>query len=210
MKKFALAIFLSVLISTVSAQKVRFGAMGGVNSHRMSSSSLDFESQFGFQFGLTSYQKLSEKTAVRVGLLYKQKRTGLKRQAFEFDEFGLVINERTIITDFSYTYMTLPIILEYGWKEKINLLVGTNLDFNLSDEYRIEGEEINLGTRTNTFDFGVNLGLSYEITPALDIAFLYNRNFLNVLEELFNMNTFSNERFSTAFELNLIYYFKDL
>lgn len=207
-KKILVIIFLTIgANSFLTAQQVELGFIGGINSSKLRSDDLEFDQGFGFNAGISALYEIDENIRLRSGLIYKKKESTWNTGLISIDEFGNITSIEPVSTEFNFGYLSLPILIDYRLTPTFGVSFGPNIDFNLSDEFIFRGNEVDLGAETNAIDIGLNLGTYYSISN-FEISISYNMNFLNVLEEQFNQNTFDKEKFS-AIELNLYYYLKN-
>ncbi len=165
MKKLLTLIF--AFVAFVSVSNAQLGFRGGVNIANMTLESEELSLEPGstlvFHVGLTYDKMINENLTFRPGLLYSA-----KGYNFELDGFDENIEG-------SYNYLEVP--LDFVYKTgAINIHGGPYIGYLLSAE--LEGEDIK--EESQTLDFGLNLGISYDITEQIGFGFNYGLGLANV------------------------------
>jgi opacity protein-like surface antigen len=181
MKKVLLIVVVTLLgLGNVSAQEVKLGAKLGLNLSSLRSD-MDFDSKIGFNLGVFAEINLSDKLIFQPELLYSTQGASFE-QSFDSNSFK--------VTN-SVDYLNIPLILKYGVTDKLFLEFGPQLGFLLSGESKYEetfGGETTSETEdikefTNSIDFGLNFGVSFDIAENIMIAARYNLGLSNIIDE---------------------------
>jgi hypothetical protein len=180
MKKIALLLML--LISTyVCAQNsnTTFGIKSGINLSKYSPEIFvggqrlaDYQFNLGFYVGGFSNIEISEKVKIQPELLLYTQGTKISDSRFEMN-----------ITEY---VISLPVTLQYFISEKINLEGGLQLGFIvdrkdkiIEDPFSNINQEEITPTDFDKFDFGINIGVGYNLSESLR---LNSRYFIGILE----------------------------
>ncbi len=139
MKKIILTAVAVFAFSFANAQDVKYGVKGGID---MLSSSSDgaSTSATGFFLGGSAEFGLTDKINIQPGLNYHS----ASKDGFNF------------------TYLSLPVLFKYNAADKINLLAGPALFYDLED------------VETDKTTFNLQIGGSYDITENLSIEPSYS------------------------------------
>jgi opacity protein-like surface antigen len=181
MKKVLLIVVVTLLgLGNANAQEVKLGAKLGLNLSSLRSD-MDFDSKIGFNLGVFAEINLSDKLIFQPELLYSTQGASLE-QSFDSNSFK--------ITN-SVDYLNIPLTLKYGVTDKLFLEFGPQLGFLLSGESKYEetyGGETTSETEdikefTNSIDFGLNFGVSFDIAENIMIAARYNLGLSNIIDE---------------------------
>jgi opacity protein-like surface antigen len=181
MKKVLLIVVVTLLgLGNANAQEVKLGAKLGLNISSLRSD-MDFDSKIGFNLGVFAEINLSDKLIFQPELLYSTQGASFE-QSFDSNSFK--------VTN-SVDYLNIPLILKYGVTDKLFLEFGPQLGFLLSGESKYEetfGGETTSETEdikefTNSIDFGLNFGVSFDIAENIMIAARYNLGLSNIIDE---------------------------
>jgi opacity protein-like surface antigen len=181
MKKVLLIVVVTLLgLGNANAQEVKLGAKLGLNLSSLRSD-MDFDSKIGFNLGVFAEINLSDKLIFQPELLYSTQGASFE-QSFDSNSFK--------VTN-SVDYLNIPLILKYGVTDKLFLEFGPQLGFLLSGESKYEetfGGETTSETEdikefTNSIDFGLNFGVSFDIAENIMIAARYNLGLSNIIDE---------------------------
>jgi len=186
MKKVALVIALTVLgLSNVHAQKIKFGAKGGLNVAFITGDNAgDFDPVTGFHFGLQAEIPFSGKISFQPELLYSG-------QGYDTN-----INSEGII---ALNYLNIPLLAKYYVTERLSLEAGPQIGFLLSTK----GGTKDYKDLFKTSDFGVSFGLGYKLDNGLNFSVRYNLG----LTDINNMDGISDKNRNGVFQLSIGYSF---
>lgn len=186
MKNILLSAAFLLLIGKLSAQHSEFALTVGTIGSKLTSDSVDFDREIGFQFGLTADFYLMDNFSLRSGLILNQKRSKYGSNLL-LDEFGNILdtlsevrfNEKTSIG------IQIPVLAHYHFNSQIGLYFGPSIEL-------ING----------LVDYGINAGMTVKV-KRVEITLNYNQNFndVSVWPEL-------GENKYTSFSMSLGYYFK--
>ena len=194
MKKIALLLML--LISTyVCAQNsnTTFGIKSGINLSKYSPEIYvgvqrlaDYQFNLGFYVGGFSNIEISEKVKIQPELLlYTQGTKTVVDEVNIIDERRNISNSRFEMNITEYV-ISLPVTLQYFISEKINLEGGLQLGFIvdrkdkiIEDPFSNINQEETTPTDFDKFDFGINIGVGYNLSESLR---LNSRYFIGILE----------------------------
>jgi hypothetical protein len=159
-----ISLFVMTSVSTVFAQtkeqKNIFGIMGGGTVSRISD--YDGETLFGLTGGLYWEYRFSQKFSLMSNILYSQR-----------GEIG-----KDNLNGIKLSYINLPIMVKYGLTDNLGISTGINSDMLVS---------VNAGDLTKddfkSTDWGIPIGISYNLTNHLQLAFIYNIGLSNLLKD---------------------------
>ncbi|SDH51209.1 porin family protein [Myroides phaeus] len=157
MKKITLSLLAALAFSfTANAQTpdVKIGVKGGLNIATLTgegSSSLT-----GFNIGGVAEIFVNEKFSVQPEILYST-------QGAEYSIFKKDIKAEL-------HYINVPVMAKYYVYEGLNIQAGPQFGFNVKSE--LDGKDIK--DMTKGFDFGLNLGLGYELPVGVFFDARYN------------------------------------
>ncbi|WP_340198916.1 porin family protein [Ascidiimonas sp. W6] len=177
MKKLILfSVFALALVMTTSAQSFKFGAKAGANFASLNGDGADgFDGITNFHFGAVAEIGISDKFAFQPELLYSA-------QGASFSGIDLNLN-----------YITLPLLAKFKVSEAFSIEAGPQVGFLVKDE--ILGEDV----EADSFDYGLNLGLSYTLDSGLFFQGRYSLGLADIAEDADAKNG--------AFQLSVGYFF---
>ncbi|HEX5742550.1 MAG TPA: porin family protein [Flavobacteriaceae bacterium] len=151
MKKNLLMIVAMLLSSSaLLAQSWDFGLKGGLNlATIVGDETSDVDSRTSFYLGGFAEIKMSDKFAFQPEFLYSSQ--GAKGK-----------DEGTDMT-LKLDYLTIPLMAKYYVGQKFSLDFGPQLAFLLKADAETMGVTVDFKDFMKSFDFGVNLGLGYEL-----------------------------------------------
>ncbi|MES2240010.1 MAG: porin family protein [Bacteroidota bacterium] len=158
MKKLILVAIMFLSITTLlQAQSIRFGIKAGANfASQNGDTPPAFESKesiTSYHAGLVAEVKLLDGFAIQPELLYSTQGATYKNAVEEFkNELG---------------YLSIPVIAKIGLSKSVNLELGPQASFLLSDRKNVNLED------AKTFEFGVVGGLGLNITKNLFVQARY-------------------------------------
>lgn len=142
-------IFIGILFfsfSAVQAQEMGFGIKGGLNFATLTGDDIDeADSRTGFHLGLIAEFGLSESFAIQPEILYSAQ--------------GAKDGDMTWKLD----YLTIPVMAKYYATDAFSIEAGPYIGFNTTSEWDMDGETLDLKDETESTDFGIGLGLGYEL-----------------------------------------------
>jgi hypothetical protein len=160
----AISLLVMTSVSTVFAQtkeqKNIFGIMGGGTASRISD--YDGETLFGLTGGLYWEYRFSQKFSLMSNILYSQR-----------GEIG-----KDNLNGLKLSYINLPIMVKYGLTDNLGISTGINSDMLVSVDAGDLTQDDFKGT-----DWGIPIGISYNITNHLQVGFIYNIGLSNLLKD---------------------------
>ena len=202
MKKLLLLLIIVCGLQAVKAQKTSFGIKGGLNYtsfHGSNEVTSFFESigsgfkyKAGFHAGIFVKVDLSNRFYLQPELLISSQGSKQKNENIDLtDAFGNPLtNSLDVRINTNLVYIALPLMGKYYVDENFSIEFGPQLGYMLSgkinnkvtndgglsdeilDNFNAEGDfDIE---NTNDLDFGINLGVGYDLTNELGIGIRYN------------------------------------
>lgn len=165
-------LFLGAAIAASSiAFGQQFGVKAGVNISSVSKDTWeDSKSKVGFNAGVFMNAPLAENFSIQPEVLYSQ--YGAKTTT-------KLLNQ-TYSSTMSLDYITVPVMFQYNATPEFYLEAGPEFGFLVSAKNKFENESTGNSNTSkdfkdslNTFNFGVGIGLGYNITPEFGINARY-------------------------------------
>ena len=183
MKKILLLAVVTVLgFTNVNAQKIKFGAKGGLNFATISGDNTKgIDLVTAFNLGVISEIPVSEKFSFQPELMYSGQ--------------GYGFNDNTI----ALSYLNIPLIGKYYLTKGFSVEAGPQLGFLFS----AKNEKIDVKDSFNTFDFGVNFGLGYKLDNGLNFGARYNVG----LTDINKLENSSSKNKNSVFQVSVGYFF---
>ena len=189
MKKFILIIFfLSTLI--VYSQDSRIGLKGGLNYASLifdGNSEYRIDSEYGidYHFGVMAEIPISDdEFSFQMELIYS-------RNSFIFNSEDLQLN-----------YLTLPLLAKFYRSEELSLEFGPYFS------YLIDSVKNNDFISIRELDFGLCLGLGYDLGNGINLSVRYNMGLRSSVLPTYDLVEF--ERYNSLFQLSLSYFFNNI
>lgn len=192
MKKYTLIMAILGISISMNAQNtaIKFGVKSGVNSSKYTpdipdifdnnAKMIDYQGKIGFYIGGFINVAISEKFKIQPELLFSNQ--GTKSDYGDItivDSNGVFLREEKVESKTNESRISLPITLQYFFYDKLNLEGGFQLGYILNIEEKFNNLEGINSTEYDTFDFGVNIGIGFEVIQNFRIN---TRYFLGLLE----------------------------
>ncbi|QSB26500.1 porin family protein [Flavobacterium sp. CLA17] len=183
MRKFLVLAVVTVLgFTNVNAQKIKFGAKGGLNFASVSGDNTKgIGAVTSFNFGVLSEIPISDKFSFQPELMYSGQ--------------GYDLNDNTI----ALSYLNVPLMGKYYLTKGLSLEAGPQIGFLLA----AKNEKTDVKNSFNTFDFGVNFGVGYKLDNGLNFSARYNLG----LTDINNLDSSSSKNKNGVFQLSVGYFF---
>lgn len=183
MKKILLLAVVTVLgFTNVNAQKIKFGAKGGLNFASVSGDNTKgIDVVTSFNFGVLSEFLVSGKFSFQPELMYSGQ--------------GYSLNDNTV----ALSYLNIPLMGKYYLTKGLSLEAGPQIGFLFS----AKNESTNVKDSFNTFDFGANFGLGYKLDNGLNFGARYNLGFTDIN----NLDSPSSKNKNRVIQLSVGYFF---
>ena len=183
MKKLLLLAVVTVLgFTNGTAQKIKFGAKGGLNFASVSGDNAkNIDLVTSFNFGILSEIPISDKFSFQPELMYSGQ--------------GYSFNDNTI----ELSYLNIPLMGKYYLTKGLSVEAGPQIGFL----FAAKNEKTDVKDSFNTVDFGVNFGLGYKLDNGLNFGVRYNLG----LTDINNLDNSSNKNKNGVFQLSVGYFF---
>lgn len=167
-------LFSVAMLTFVGANAQTFGLKGGLNISYISNyyeEPANPKSKIGFNAGVFYNQSLNEKLKIQPELLYSSK--GMKYK-YGTEEFS---------------YLSLPVFIQYSIVPNLYIEAGPEISYLLSSKDKFNGNEDYYGETIDNMedmkkiDFGLGLGLGYNITNEFGVNARYVQGLLDVYKE---------------------------
>lgn len=127
------------------------------------------KAQMGYYFGVLAEKTLSEKLIIRPELILETKGTTFSNHEL----YGT--------GSLNFNYISVPLLLGYKANRSVVFLVGPQVDVLAQYYSAYAGHTQTLANANRKVDLNLNWGLSYRITPQLDVDVRYVHGFENYL-----------------------------
>ncbi|WP_166924885.1 porin family protein [Flavobacterium poyangense] len=183
MKNFLVLAVVTVLgFTNVNAQKIKFGAKGGLNFASVSGDDTKgIDAVTAFNFGVLSEIPISDTFSFQPEVMYSG-------QGYSFNDNTVALN-----------YLNIPLMGKYYLTKGFSIEAGPQVGFLLS----AKNEKTDVKKSFNTFDFGVNFGLGYKLDNGLNFGARYNLG----LTDINNVEGSSSKNKNGVFQLSVGYFF---
>ncbi|MDG1779007.1 MAG: porin family protein [Flavobacteriaceae bacterium] len=173
MKKLFL-LMISLVVCSLHAQNVTFGAKAGLNFASLTGDDAeDIDGRTSLHLGATAEFSLSETFSIQPELLYSGQ--------------GFTANESDVDITGKMDYINLPIMAKFYAAEGLSLEIGPQIGFLLSAkaEGKSEGNSVSIDFKdeSKSVDFGANFGIGYKLDSGINFGFRYNLGLISVSEE---------------------------
>jgi Outer membrane protein beta-barrel domain len=216
MKKIVI-VLLFVFINSNAQENVRFGLKAGLNISKLTISGInvapEVNSKLGFHAGAFLAFKISEKFGLQPEALYSNQ--GYKTSFKDgFNQYKVEAN---------INYIAIPIMIKFYPVKKFNIEVGPQISFLLNHKGLVNKQsliayndpafgnstvELDFEDKTQSIEFGLNAGVSYQINNNIIGSARYNFGISNVNKELISPSgeDQENDR-NSVFQFSLNYLF---
>lgn len=176
MKKITLTLLGLVAFSTsaLAQQEVKFGPKAGVNFANLSGAD-DSEMKIGFHVGAVAEIKFNDKFSIQPEVVYST-------QGAKFSQTLPIIGEveSTIKND----YINVPIMAKYYFIEGFSVELGPQIGFLMKSEAESGDNTIDTKDAYKSIDFGLGVGLAYDLPMGLFVGARYNLGLSKVNEDV--------------------------
>ncbi len=181
MKKVILAAFvLGTITTAVAQQQVKFGPKAGLNFANLSGLN-DSEMKTSFHVGAVAEIKFNEKFSIQPEVVYSA-------QGTKYTETFPVLG--TVETSLNNDYINIPILAKYYIVDGFSVEAGPQIGFLMKAESELDTTiacvNSNVkGDNKDSFkstDFGLGLGLAYDLPVGLFVNARYNLGLSDIRE----------------------------
>lgn len=175
-------------VANPNVKPLKVGIKTGINIANLTNTDepgISSSSRIGFNLGVYLNYKFSDKLGFQPEVLYTTQGNVLKGSSDGMD----------LKMTFMLDYIAIPLMIKYYPAKNFNLEFGPQLAFNVNKKVKAEsgGETVTidldelfaasgLDSKTNTFDFGLNFGMSYELGNGLNFNGRYSLGMIKVFE----------------------------
>lgn len=186
MKKFFVLIAAAIVCMSASAQ-VQFGAKVGFDMTHFWGEDAPSGWQPNYQVGLMMEYKFNPKFAIAPEVVFAAQ-GGKENDKIDVEEVpGMVEAKGTFHTN----YINVPLMLKFYATPAFSIDFGPQVGFNVYSKMTASGkagnieakETVDLKDMTNTVDFGLGLGATYNLTNNAFVQARYNLGLTKVFED---------------------------
>jgi len=186
MKKFFVLIAAAIVCMSASAQ-VQFGAKVGFDMTHFWGEDAPSGWQPNYQVGLMMEYKFNPKFAIAPEVVFAAQ-GGKENDKIDVEEVpGMVEAKGTFHTN----YINVPLMLKFYATPAFSIDFGPQVGFNVYSKMTASGkagnieakETIDFKDMTNTVDFGLGLGATYNLTNNAFVQARYNLGLTKVFED---------------------------
>ena len=212
----------------VSAQKFKYGVKAGLNISSLRADYLDetnAKSKTGFHSGVFVEYAFSENFSIQPELLYSTQGGDSDSKKYDEADFYLGINPVPQLS-----YLNVPVMLKYEIIEKLHVELGPQIGYLLSAKSNLEyidssrketleidilnggnytflERDVQIESGVERFDYGLNFGLSYNLTKQLLLQGRYNLGLSDVDKPSVRNNTRSYNSKNSVLQFSLGFIF---
>lgn len=177
MKKVILTAFvLGTITTAVAQQQVKFGPKAGLNFANLSGDD-NSDMLTGFHVGAVAEIKFNEKFSIQPEVVYSA-------QGTKYTETFPVLG--TVETSLNNDYINIPILAKYYIVDGFSVEAGPQVGFLMKSESKVEGGSGSVTTDSKdnfkSTDFGLGLGLAYDLPVGLFVNARYNLGLSDIRE----------------------------
>ena len=158
-------------IAFMAVSNAQFELRAGLNlantSSELNDESFKFDNQIGFHFGVTYEKIINDNISFNPGALFSTKGNKLDEEKFHL----------------KFNYIEIPLDLVYN-TGSISIHAGPYVGILLSAKEKDNGgEEQDAKEGLKSLDYGLNFGLSYNVTEQIGIGLNYGLGLANIVEQ---------------------------
>ncbi|HLV50693.1 MAG TPA: porin family protein [Flavobacterium sp.] len=154
-------------VTGLAQQQVKFGPKAGVNLATLSGDD-DAEMKIGFHVGAVAEIKFNDKFSLQPEVLYSAQ--------------GAQSKENTDIKT-NNDYINIPIMAKYYFVEGFSLELGPQVGFLMKAEAKGENGSLDTKDFYKSVDFGVGVGLAYDLPQGFFVNARYNLGLSKINED---------------------------
>ncbi len=176
MKKITLTLLGLVAFSTsaLAQQEVKFGPKAGVNFANLSGVD-DSEMKIGFHVGAVAEIKFNDKFSIQPEIIYSSQ--GAKYTT-------ALIPNGTVESKINNDYVNVPIMAKYYIVEGFSAELGPYVGFLVKSEGKIGDNTIDLKDGYKSVDFGLGVGLTYDLPMGVFVGARLNAGLSKINEDI--------------------------
>ena len=185
MKKFFVLIATAIVCMGASAQ-VQFGGKVGFDMTHFWGKDVPHGMQPNYQVGLMMEYKFNPRFAIAPEVVFAAQ-GGKETEDVNIEDVpGIVVAKGTYHTN----YINVPVMLKYYVTPAVSIDFGPQVGFNVYSKMTASGkagnieakETVDLKDLTNTVDFGLGLGATYNLTDNAFVQARYNLGLTSVFD----------------------------
>ena len=177
-----LLITLLSLSKSFSQNKTSFGIKAGVNFTGFHTGTSTYTGEFGLNAGLILEHRISDLLSVQPELIFNEKA----------GDYTISGNDMVIIATSKVKYIDVPIMAKINILENLNLQLGPQIGFLLSEKTNYDSNEIEI--EPEFLDFAINGGLGYQTQSNIFVQARYSYG----LKEIFENRNYKNSVISLS------------
>ena len=180
MKKVFVLIAAAIVSMSAMAQ-VQFGAKVGVDATNFWGKDTEHGMKLGYQVGLMMEYKFSPKFAIAPEVVFAAQGGKSKALGLEWNH-GLELTTADI--NYTTNYINVPLMLKFYATPSFSIDFGPQVGFNVFSKISAKGddESVDIKDATQTVDFGLGLGGTYNLTENAFVQARYTLGLTNVFD----------------------------
>ena len=176
MKKVFVLIAAAIVCMSAIAQ-VQFGAKVGVDATNFWGKDINHGMQLNYQAGLMMEYKFTPKFAIAPEVVFAAQ--GGKFDAVDYHLGDINVNGTTITCHTNY--INVPVMLKFYTSPNFSIDFGPQVGFNVYSKYTVgDFDAIDVKDNTESVDFGVGVGGTYNLTDKAFVQARYTMGMTNV------------------------------
>lgn len=170
------------------SKEIRFGVKAGLNLANLTNDE-DGKVRPSFHIGAVAEFAIGDKFSIQPELLYS--RQGSKASVSHTIEDGDVVMKFDADGTLKLDYINIPVLAKYKINDSFSILGGLQVGFLVQAEVEVDVQAygVNVNTKqdfkseVNSVDFGLNIGVGYELPVGVFFEARHNFGITNVNKE---------------------------
>ncbi|MFC2101034.1 porin family protein [Bacteroidota bacterium] len=173
LKSSLIIIFIISINCTLKSQQFNGGIFAGVSATQITGDQLSGFNKAGLYLGgyVNYYFKKRVSIQMEIDYIQKGSRKNSDPDNFDFESYKLNLQ-----------YIDIPIILKYDYSSKLIFETGPYLGFLMNVSQKDHNGEIPIINEFHKNDYGILLGLNYQLNDQLKMNFRYSNSLFPVRE----------------------------
>ena len=188
MKKITIALMCMIMATgaAMAQKQFTFGPKIGVDYTHYWGKDAHHGGQLNYQAGLFMEYRFTDKFSIAPEVVF-----AAQGGKYDLEDYNIGIKDIDVnITD-NVNYINVPVMLKYYVTPALSIDFGPQLGINVYSKYTVEAKDKNDGYKetidqknhTKTIDFGIGLGLTYNVSKDVFVQGRYTMGLTDVYEK---------------------------